>query len=67
MNRPPVIGLSGRRFGIQFAEINPGFCSMPDLPLDVVSRMLGHAKTEITERRYVKYRPDLFDDYRKFM
>lgn len=29
------------------------------IPLDVVARLLGHAKTETTERKYVKYRPDL--------
>lgn len=34
------------------------------MPLDVIARMLGHARTETTERRYVKYRPDLLDDYR---
>ena len=29
------------------------------MPLDVIARLLGHAKTETTERKYVKYRPDL--------
>lgn len=29
------------------------------IPLDVIARLLGHAKTETTERKYVKYRPDL--------
>ena len=29
------------------------------IPLDIVARLLGHAKTETTERKYVKYRPDL--------
>ena len=30
------------------------------IPLDVIARMLGHSKTDITEKKYVKYRPDLF-------
>lgn len=34
------------------------------IPLDVVARMLGHAKTETTERRYVKYRTEILDDIR---
>ena len=29
------------------------------IPLDVIARLLGHAKTETTERKYVKYRKDL--------
>ena len=29
------------------------------VPLDVIARLLGHAKTETTERKYVKYRTDL--------
>lgn len=29
------------------------------IPLDVIARLLGHAKTETTERKYVKYRTDL--------
>ena len=29
------------------------------IPLDVIARLLGHAKTDTTERKYVKYRPDL--------
>jgi len=29
------------------------------VPLDMIARLLGHAKTETTERKYVKYRPDL--------
>ena len=29
------------------------------VPLDIIARLLGHAKTETTERKYVKYRPDL--------
>lgn len=29
------------------------------IPLDVIARILGHAKTETTERKYVKYGEDL--------
>lgn len=29
------------------------------MSLDVIARLLGHAKTETTERKYVKYRKDL--------
>lgn len=29
------------------------------IPLDVIARLLGHAKTETTEKKYVKYRKDL--------
>lgn len=35
------------------------------IPLDVIARMLGHAKTETTERKYVKYRDALYDGVRK--
>jgi len=37
------------------------------IPLDVIARLLGHAKTETTERRYVKYRQELLDDVRTQM
>ena len=37
------------------------------VPLDVIARMLGHAKTETTEKRYVKYRSEIFEDARKLM
>ena len=37
------------------------------IPLDVVARMLGHSKTETTEKRYVKYRTELMDEARKRM
>lgn len=37
------------------------------LPLDLIARLLGHAKTETTERRYVKYRNNLFDSVRDVM
>lgn len=29
------------------------------IPLDIIARILGHAKTETTERKYIKYREDL--------
>lgn len=31
---------------------------------DIISRMLGHSKTDITEQRYVKYRDQIFDGIR---
>lgn len=37
------------------------------MPLDMIARLLGHAKTETTERRYVKYRPDLMLEAAKMM
>ncbi len=37
------------------------------MSLDVIARLLGHAKTETTERRYVKYRPEILLDARKMM
>lgn len=37
------------------------------IPLDVIARMLGHAKTETTERRYVKYRTDILENVRDKM
>lgn len=35
------------------------------IPLDVIARMLGHAKTETTERKYVTYRDALYTSIRK--
>ena len=29
------------------------------IQLDVIARLLGHAKTETTEKKYVKYRDNL--------
>lgn len=29
------------------------------IPLDVIARLLGHSKTDVTEKRYVKYREEL--------
>lgn len=37
------------------------------MPLDVISRILGHSKTETTEQRYVKYRTGLYEEARKCM
>ena len=31
------------------------------VPLDVVSKLLGHSKTEITEKRYIKYDEELLN------
>lgn len=37
------------------------------MDLDVIARMLGHSKTETTEKRYVKYREDIFEEAKKLM
>jgi integrase len=37
------------------------------MPLDIIARLLGHAKTETTERRYVKYRDDILSKARQYM
>ena len=37
------------------------------VPLDVISHMLGHAKSDITENRYVKYRDELYQGVRAVM
>ena len=37
------------------------------MQLDLVARLLGHAKTETTERRYVKYREESLDNVREMM
>ena len=34
------------------------------IPIDVISRLLGHSKSDITEKRYVKYRDEIFQDVR---
>ena len=34
------------------------------IPLDVISSLLGHSKIEVTQKRYVKYRDELFQDVR---
>lgn len=35
------------------------------IPLDVIARMLGHAKTETTEKKYVTYRDTIYSSLRK--
>ena len=35
------------------------------IPTDVIARLLGHTKSEITEKKYVKYRSELFDGVRE--
>ena len=37
------------------------------MQLDLVARLLGHAKTETTERRYVKYREESLNNVRELM
>lgn len=37
------------------------------IPLDVIARMLGHSKTETTEKRYVKYRTDIMEKAKEKM
>ena len=37
------------------------------MSLDVIARLLGHSKTETTEKRYVKYRTELMDEARRCM
>lgn len=37
------------------------------IPLDVISSLLGHAKVEVTQKRYVKYRDELFQGVRSIM
>ena len=37
------------------------------MPLDMIARLLGHAKTEMTERRYVKYREESLNSVRQMM
>ena len=37
------------------------------IPLDVISSLLGHAKVEVTQNRYVKYRDEIFQDVREIM
>lgn len=37
------------------------------IALDVIARMLGHSKTETTEKRYVKYREDMMEKAREMM
>lgn len=37
------------------------------MPLDVIARILGHSKTETTEKRYVKYRGEMMEKAREMM
>ena len=37
------------------------------MPLDVIARILGHSKTETTEKRYVKYRGEMMEKVRNMM
>lgn len=37
------------------------------MPLDVIARILGHSKTETTEKRYVKYRTDILNKAKELM
>lgn len=37
------------------------------MPLDMIARLLGHSKTETTEKRYVKYRTDMLEKARETM
>ncbi len=37
------------------------------MPLDLIARLLGHAKTETTEGRYVKYREESLNNIRDLM
>ena len=37
------------------------------MQLDLVARILGHAKTETTERRYVKYRDESMNNVHHMM
>ncbi len=37
------------------------------MQLDLVARLLGHAKTETTERRYVKYREESLNNVREMI
>lgn len=37
------------------------------ISIDLIARLLGHQKTEVTEQRYVKYRPELFSQIKDKM
>lgn len=37
------------------------------VPTDIIAHMLGHAKSDITENRYVKYRDELYQGIRSVM
>lgn len=37
------------------------------IPTDIIARLLGHSKSDITENRYVKYRDEIFNGVRQTM
>lgn len=37
------------------------------IPTDIIARMLGHSKSDITENRYVKYRDEIFQGVRMLL
>ena len=37
------------------------------ISIDMIARLLGHQKTEVTEQRYVKYRPELYKQAKEKM
>jgi len=37
------------------------------IPTDIIARLLGHSKSDITENRYVKYRDEIFNGVRHIM
>ena len=37
------------------------------ISIDLIARLLGHKKTDVTEQRYVKYRPELFSQIKDKM
>ena len=37
------------------------------MSLDMIARLLGHAKTETTEKRYVKYNEEVLSGVREMM
>ena len=37
------------------------------IPTDIIARLLGHSKSDITENRYVKYRDEIFQGVRNVM
>ena len=37
------------------------------VPTDIIARLLGHSKSDITENRYVKYRDEIFQGVRDIM
>ena len=62
-----------KRFGIQdftahdFRDTCATEWRENGMPLDLIARLLGHDKTETTERRYVKYRTEMMDEAKEMM